>query len=122
MNRKIYLVYIPVNSRMWAGDHITLKRDISSIEELKMEIGLEDVEFVNVLDNLALANYLRDAGVEVDYKERKENEKKDYIIANPGDVIYELFGNFSPREVKTEEDLPKFTSIVIRRWVNIKEN
>jgi hypothetical protein len=62
------------------------------------------------VDNLALVNYLKEAGVEVEYK-----EKVEYIYGNPGDIIYEFYGNTSLRECKTEENLPKFTSIAIRR-------
>jgi len=114
MKKKIFITFTTVNSRMWKKENGLLEYHDSSLEELKNDITREDVEFVNILDNLALVNYLKEAGVEVEYR-----EKVDYIYANPGDVIYELYGNTSLRECKTEESLPKFTSIAIRRHENL---
>ena len=110
MKRKVFITFTTVNSKMWAKENGLIEYHDSSLEELKNDIALEDVEFVNILDNRALVNYLSEAGVEVEYR-----EKVDFIHANPGDVIYELYGNTSLRECKTEESLPKFTSIAIRR-------
>jgi hypothetical protein len=110
MKKKVFITFTTVNSKMWKKENGTIEYHDSSIDELKNDIVQEDVEFVNILDNLALVNYLKEAGVEVEYK-----EKVEYIYGNPGDIIYEFYGNTSLRECKTEENLPKFTSIAIRR-------
>lgn len=114
MKRKIFITFTTVNSKMWKKDSGLIEYHDSSLEELKNDIASEDVEFVNILDNLALVNYLKEAGVEVEYK-----EKVDFIFGNPGDIIYEFYGNTSLRECKTEESLPRFTSIAVRRHENL---
>ncbi len=110
MKRKVFITFTTVNSKMWKNGSGLIEYHDSSLEELKNDIASEDVEFVNILDNLALVNYLKEAGVEVEYK-----EKVDFIFGNPRDIIYEFYGNTSLRECKTEENLPKFTSIAVRR-------
>lgn len=114
MKRKVFITFTTVNSKMWKKDSGLIEYHDSSLEELKNDIASEDVEFVNILDNRALVNYLKEAGVEVEYK-----EKVDFIFGNPRDIIYEFYGNTSLRECKTEENLPKFTSIAIRRHENL---
>lgn len=110
MKKKIFITFTTVNSKMWKKERGLIEYHDSSIDELKKDIVQEDVEFVNILDNLALVNYLKEAGVEVNYQ-----EKVGYIYGNPGDIIYEFYGNVSLRDVKTEENLPEFTSIAVRR-------
>ena len=105
MKKKVFITFTTVNSKMWKSEEGTIKYRRSSLEELKKDIAQEDVEFVNVLDNLALVNYLKEAGVEVEYR-----EKVEYI-----------YGNTSLRECKTEENLPKFTSIAVRRLESLVE-
>ena len=116
MKKKVFITFTTVNSKMWKSEEGTIKYRRSSLEELKKDIAQEDVEFVNVLDNLALVNYLKEAGVEVEYR-----EKVEFIYGNPGDIIYEFYGNTSLRECKTEENLPKFTSIAVRRLESLVE-
>lgn len=108
--KQIFITATTVNSKMWRKERASIHYDDSSIEELKNEVKQEGVVFINVLDNLALVNYLKEAGVEVEYQ-----EKTEFIHAGYGDVIYEIYGNAPLREIKTEESLPKFTSISIRR-------
>ena len=110
MKKKVFITFTTVNSKMWKKENGTIEYHDSSIDELKKDIARDDFVFKNRLDNLALVNYLKEEGVEVEYE-----EKVEYIYGNPGDIIYEFYGNISLRKCKTEENLPKFTSIVIRR-------